>query len=53
VAYDEAVMELRLGAAGQRDNARRRLDDARTVAEQIGLPRLVARVDHLATQLDE
>ena len=51
VAYDEALMEARLGADGDRVNGLRRLDEARAWAQRIGLPSLGARLDDLAARL--
>ena len=51
VAYDEALMEARLGADGDRVNGLRRLDEAQAWAQRIGLPSLGARLDDLAARL--
>jgi hypothetical protein len=48
---DEALMELRLGPAGDRANGLRRLDEARRWADRIGLPAHLPRIDALAAQL--
>ena len=37
IACDEALTELRFGPRGDRDNARRRLEEGRQVAQRIGL----------------
>ena len=51
VCCDEALMEARLGGAGDRANGQRRLDDARAWVERIGLPKLMPRIDDVAAQL--
>lgn len=53
VCCDEALMEARLGRAGDRANARRRLDHAREWVERIGLPKLLPRIDGVAAKLSE
>ncbi len=51
VCCDEALMEARLGSAGDRANGRRRLDQAREWVERIGLPKLLPRIDGVAAKL--
>ena len=51
VCRDEALMEVRLGPAGDRTNGLRRIDQAREWIERIGLPNLLPRIDALSAQL--
>jgi tetratricopeptide (TPR) repeat protein len=53
VCCDEALMELRCGAMGDRANGLRRLDEARRWVDQIGLPNLLPRIDDLQARLAE
>ena len=52
IACDEAVTELRLGSRGDRDNARRRLEEGHQVAERVGLAQLIERIDRLRADLE-
>jgi hypothetical protein len=51
VCCDEARMEIRLGADGDRRNGLRRLDEARRWTDTIGLPAFAPRIDDLNEQL--
>ena len=53
VCCDEALMEARLGSAGDLANGRRRLDEARKWVERIGLPKLLPRIDGVAAKLSD
>ena len=53
VCCDEALMEARLGSAGDRANGRRRLDNAHEWVERIGLPKLLPRIHGVAAQLSD
>ena len=52
IACDEALMEIRLGPAGNRANGHRRMHEARTWVGRIGLPKLLPRIESLASRLD-
>ena len=51
VCCDEALMEIRLGDAGDRANGLRRLDQATAWTQQIGLPALRPRISDLRVGL--